>query len=386
MLSGLVATANGCVSAAGAPVAPPTSAGPAPATVPSRQESELGGVSFTVTGNSFRPAIEMSGDSAIDVLWLDENGVELASGVRPIIKFPTQMTRVVTLHTALERVVSLNLGFGVNDDAGRYSPGQKYEKQPESVVGVSGLTSLPNLRLFLAANTSLSGELILSGLERLEFVECFKTQLRYIDLTGCLSLIRLCLEGNQLTQLDLNPVAHTLRDLRAASQQTGSLSLTPLTRPLTQLYHFCVRDQVLAGHPSREHLPVCEELWTWGCSLAGELRPPKSVRSLASAGNSYTAADLSGLWSVSGGELDLSGNKLTTLNLSDCIGLGSIKLDGNPLTQHAVSDLLRVVDSWGTEGDLLSLTTADNTRPNSSDVRRAEALRGRGWTVTINGG
>lgn len=130
-------------------------------------------------------------------------------------------------------------------------------------------------------------------------------------------LVRLCMEKNRLTELDLNPVAKSLLDLRAAVQHTGRLALAPLSQPLAVLYHFCVRDQTVTGHPSSEQLPACEELWNWNTGQTGTYPTPQRARSVMSRANQYTSADLAGPWTgEQGGELDLEGNKLTGVTLT----------------------------------------------------------------------
>lgn len=341
------------------------------------------------TSRTFRPVVELVAGSAATVTWLDANGRELASGVQPTIEFEKSgetEPRLITLVTEYSEVIALNLGFNRIDDIGRFSLEASYNKDPEPVIGVFGLGLLSNLRRFMAANTPLTGTLDLSDMATLEHVECFGAEVEAVRLEGCTSLIRLCLEKNRLSELDLNPVAESICDLRAAAQKEGSLTLKPLTEPLRRLHHFCVRDQEVLGHPAADRLPSCEELLNWNTKQAGPVPVPPVVVTLACSGNAYTSADLSGLWRNVDvkGEVDLSTNKLTTISLLGCRGLRAIRLHGNSFSQSDVDTLINEIASWNTEGGLLSLAGPNVAKPSSSSSRQLTALRGRGWDVTVN--
>ena len=58
----------------------------------------------------------------------------------------------------------------------------------------------------MAAHSVLA-DIDFSGMADLEFIECFHSDISTIDLTGCNSLVRLCLESCRVSYLDLNPVS-----------------------------------------------------------------------------------------------------------------------------------------------------------------------------------
>ena len=340
------------------------------------------GVAFTTTGATFTPEVELIPTSTATVRWLDSLGRELARGPRPSIDFGSAATRTVVMATTFSHVLSLNLGFDSEADAGDYGPGEAYNKPPESVTRVSGLTKLTHLRQVLASGTQLAGKLDVSGLTHLRYIECFHTQLTSIDLSGCKRLLRLCIEGNRLTTLDLNPVAGSLRDLRAAEQSSGRLKFAKLKRPLTRLYHLCVRDQVVTGHPSRAQLPACRELWNWNTGQKGQLPTPGGADSVMSYGNHYRSVDVSGKWQFDGyGILDLTDNQLVSVKLTRCRGLISIMLSGNKLPRAQVDRILVEVASWKTSGGWLVLD-GSNASPSAVGLAAANMLRERGWEVT----
>lgn len=375
----VAATPLGLVGCAAAPEAPTASAtGESAPEVPD-------GVEFSTTGTTFSPAVELAADSSADVVWRDAAGTELARGESPTIRFDSPGARTVVMTTTFADVLTVNLGFSAEDDKGDHSLDAAYDKAPEGVTGVAGLGLLVNLRRFLAGRTGLEGALDLSGLASLEHVECFEAKVTSIELAGCRSLVRLCLEGNRLRTLDLNPVAASLRDLRAASQEEGRLEFTPLTQPLARLYHFCVRDQVVIGHPESAQLPVCEELWNWNCGQSGGFPTPGRADTVLAAANSYTSADLTGQWTGDDGwgGLDLTGNRLTSVTLSGCRSLQTIRLGDNALDQAEVDRVLAEVASWRTTGFELVLD-GSNAAPSGSGRRRAEELRGRKWKVSLS--
>ena len=343
------------------------------------------GVVFTTTGASFSPVLELDPASDAEVVWLDETGAELARGAGPTIDFGSAGTRTVAMHTKdFGDVLTVNLGFSSEDDAGTYSLKAPYDKPAEQVAGVSGLPRLTKLRRFLAARGDLAGQLDFTGLSSLEHVECFGAKVKSVKLAGCTSLVRLCVEENDLSALDLNPVAASLRDLRAAAQRGGLLAFTDLVAPMAKLYHFCVRDQTVTRHPTADQLPACGELWNWNSAQAGKIPTPGFARSVMAAGNAYASADLSGQWRYDGGWglLDLTGNRLTSLDLTGCKALQTLRLGDNSLDQDAVDGILQEVASWGTPGFDLVLD-GSNDAPSAAGMAAVATLQDRGWKVAV---
>lgn len=255
---------------------------------------DAGLVVFTTSGGTFAPTIQLASGSTATVEWLDATGNLLASGLTPSI---TGETVIHMRCSNYDDIATVNLGFNSNDDAGRYNIGASYNKAATDVTGVSGLSYLPNLVRFMAASTQLTGHVDFSGLAHLEYIECFVSRVQSVDLTGCTSLIRLCLEQTWCSSLDLNPVRHTLRDLRAANQthNGGSLTFVPLDGPMDVLYHYCIRDQTVLNIIPHAQLPVIEEHWAWNTGQTTSDAPTSPLlRSYASYGNAYdqTSVDL----------------------------------------------------------------------------------------------
>lgn len=298
----------------------------------------LGPVAFTTTGATFAPTVELASGSTAEVTWQSAAGVTLATGVTPTINFGTAAPRTVRMAcTVPGDITTINLGFDNTQDAGRDGPGAGYNKAAQAVTGVSGLAALTGLRRFLAATTQLTGHLDLTGLAALEYVECFQARLTSITLTGCTSLIRICLEANRLTQLDLNPVVGSLRDLRAAVQTSAALDFVPLTAALTHVWHFCIRDQPVTRMPQHARLPAVEQHWAWNTNQSTSDSPVSA-------------------------------------------GLNSYLSDGNHYDQASVDRILTGLVAVTSGGGSVNL--AGSAAPSSTGLAAAATLRGRGWAVT----
>lgn len=326
-------------------------------------------VRFTTTGSAFTPTIELAPGSTATVTWAVEGTGLTATGVSPTLNWGSALTRYVRMtvtadgRSALNQVAMINLGYNHTDDAGTYVMGAQYDQAATSVSRVENVHLCVNLIRFAAANiTGLVGEISFRGLAFLQYVEMFGSRVQAVDIAGCSSLIRLCLEQNNVSYVDLNPVTANLRDFRGAAQQGGALTLEPLMANLAQLYHFCTRDQVVTNIPAAARLPVVEQLWIWNTGQSGTLASISSaITDLRAYQNTYTAVDLSGR---------------TTLAYID--------LHTNSLALAQVDALLVEVDSWGTSNGLIDLT--GNAAPSIAGLTARTALLGRGWTVNVAGG
>lgn len=281
-------------------------------------------VELQVDGDTLRPVVELApGDDVISgarVYWVDaDSGSTLGTGPAPTLSI-RQVQRVglrvvgTDGSPAFDQVVTLNLGFDRDDDYGRLSLPSEHEHDAQPVTGVTGLSLLTGLVRFCAGRTPLTGLLDLSGLSRLENVECYRTEVEAVDLTGCSALVRLVVEDSRLTELDLQPVRHTLQDLRAATMRTDGLTFLPLDGPMEALYHYCVREQPVHGSIPHSQLPVVEDYWVWATGQRS-CDTPTSPRlaSFLARDNAYDQesvdAVLLGLHARTSGEgrVDLSG-------------------------------------------------------------------------------
>ena len=336
--------------------------------------SEAPYVRFTTTGATFAPAVECGSGT---VRWTCEETAQVLTGTSPTFSWGSAATRHVRMSVAggagLAGIVTVNLGYLHTDDAGTYGPtlagglqppNGDYDKSAQACSAVSGINLCTGLKNFLAANGNLAGTLDFTGCADLEYVECYSADVQAVTLTGCTSLIRLCLESCNLTSLDLNPVASCLYDLRSAAQQGGALTFAALSADMAHLYHFCVRDQDVTGFPSASRLPAITQLWCWNCGITGALTVAGPLQSLMAYSNpGVTSVDLSGC----------PGQNYMTIWLAGC-----------GLTQGAVDDLIDTLDGFDTSYGGLDLT--GNAVPSIAGVAASDALTGRAWTVSLETG
>ena len=291
---------------------------------PKGAEGPVQYVEFDVSGTFFAPKIELVEDSAADVVWIDlATGHALGNGLSPSLGIDgvqhVGMRAEVEGAPAFDQITTLNLGFNHEDDYGPLSLPSAYNHDAQPVTGIGGLHQLTSLQRFCASRGPLAGVLDVSGLSLLEHVECYQSQLTGIDLTGCSSLVRLCVEDCQVTELDLNPVRKSLQDLRAAIQRAAGLAFVPLEGAMESLYHYCVREQVVHGHIPHKHLPVVEEYWVWGTGQNVSDAPTSTLlRSYLARDNVLDQQSVDGillaiheLVEAKPGRVDLSGGSAT---------------------------------------------------------------------------
>lgn len=342
-------------------------------------------VTVTTTGSTFAPVIALVGGSGATVTW-SCSGFSDQTGLTPSFSFGSAATRTVTMTVTGgggdADVTLFNLGYDNTVDVGDFMPPSGFVKSAQAVSGLGNINSLTGLVYLLADRTALAGALDLSGMAALQFVQVYATNVTGVTLTGCTSLVRLQVEACNLTTLDLNPVAGNLKDLRAAAQQGGTLTFATLTSDMAVEYHYCVRDQTVVNPVPVSRLPVVRQYWPWHTGLSGELTLASSaIDNLQAYQNPFTTADLTDQFPAGrNGYLDLHACQLTAVTLAGCDGLTTILLNFNRLGQAAVDSILATVDSWGTSGGTLDLST--NTNPSST--AHVTALTGRGWTVTVD--
>lgn len=307
-------------------------------------------VTFTVLGPAtFAPMIEAVGE----VEWY-EHDLIIGTGAQPSLGLDSgshQIDMRVRTHaggpSAMADVTTVNLGFNHTEDAGQYNIGPSYNWPTQPVTAVEGLDVLTGMERFCAAHCPIEGRLDFSGCAALEYIECFQANVQAVTLTGCDSLIRLCLENCRVAGVsnivDLNPVRTTLRDLRGADQRGvvigSALTFTTLSGPLENVYHFCLRDQPLGNAPGLGSLPAVEEYWCWDTGQTVAETPISPVaRSFPLYDNNFDQASV------------------------DRILVG--------LRDNSLAGAYSVVDLSG------------SAPPSSAGIAAAATLTGRGWTVS----
>ncbi len=347
-------------------------------------------VRITVNGSSFAPSVELAGGSSADVAWYVEETGDIQKGLTPSFTFGTEGVRHVRMAAvnpdgtnALGDIVTFNVGFNHLQDAGKYNIGSGYDYTSQCVTGLSGVNAMKGLVRFLAATPTLRGALDFGGMRSLQYIECYGAQVSAVNLTGCTSLIRLCMELNDLAALDLNPVSGCLRDLRMSGNQS-TVTLTPLNAPMEKLYHYCAQSERVINHPTAAQLPVIEEWWDWSSGQTGALIIRSSaINSVITCHNQWTSMDLANQFPEGrNGFVEAYNCNLSEINLTGCAGLTFLDAHGNLLDQSDVDGILEEVLSWGTYDGVLELF--DNAPPSDYGMNLVNALQARNWMVTVD--
>jgi len=171
-------------------------------------------VIFTTQGATFSPKLWQVADSPNEIEWVNDiTSAVVGVGPTPVINFGSVGARTIRMHcTRPQDVLTVDVGYDVSHDTGNYLPGVSggavtggagaYNHPPQRITAVTGLQVLTNLVNFMAAGNPedptlgthrLTGTVDFSGLSKLEFIECAYARVSGTNLTGCTSLIRLCL-------------------------------------------------------------------------------------------------------------------------------------------------------------------------------------------------
>lgn len=226
---------------------------------------------------TFEPWIELVAEATGTANWYDSEENLIATGLTPTITVPEDLEVTLKVEDGGTLVMSqvriINLGFDHTQDPGPETPDEMYDYEPQPVVGVSAMTDLEGLVYFMAADTPLTGTLNFTGLPNILSVECFGANVEEVLFEGT-QINRLCLEGNRITSLDLTPVADSIRDLRCAVGQVEPVEFF-CDDELPNLWHYCVRDQIVTHHIETSKMPAVEQFWAWDTGVI-EIEPPVS--------------------------------------------------------------------------------------------------------------
>lgn len=338
-----------------------------------------GEIVFQATGASFAAILTV--DSGATISWVFGDGTT-SDSASPNKDYGTAALRenrlTVTPWSALK---GINIGY----DAGDGGPYTIPFLDPQNVVAVTGLeNAAPYLQLWCSSHNPIE-TLDFSNFTQLAEIECFLCQsLSSVNLHNTPLLARACFEDNNLAALDLSECP-SLADLRGAVN-----AYTSITWGTTgaQVWHICVRDnpQMTSNLPDMSQFPLLQELFVWNDSQSGALHPTSThLTSVLAAGNRYTEADFSGCFPGGGyGQIDLSNNRLASLNIAGCPGLMSLDARNNNLSRAAVDGILQALDGFVTSGGSVNLT--GNMPPTDTGHAYASNLEARGWTVALDSG
>lgn len=218
------------------------------------------------------------------VQWIDTS----TGSVESTSLTPSLAAGTWALRGDLEGINTVNFGYLNTEDSGRFNLPASYNKTArDPITRMDNINMLPNLVNLLAACPTLLGHVDMSGLASLQNAEFYLAKVESVDLQGCTSLRRLCLEQNNLQELDLTPARQSLRDLRAAGQLRPGLVVS-CTGNLPLLYHYCTRGNAHCTQVSVSQMPVVEQWWTWRCNMTYSDTPVSPViNSLRSYDNAF---------------------------------------------------------------------------------------------------
>jgi hypothetical protein len=338
---------------------------------------------FTTTEVSFAPVIQVTGSPVI--LWTWADGTTSTSAT-PVKTYGTPGVRTNTLQvTPWSAVTRINIGY----DGGDGGSGAIEAVADQHVSSVQGLQSVaPSLRQWCSSYNELTS-LDFSNFTQLDTIECFRSQsLASVTLHNTPALQRACFEDCDLHSLDLSQ-SPNLCDLRGALNAYPTINFGTIG---SHIWHICIRNNPQITNrqmfASMNQFPNIAELFIWDDNQTGALTVPATSTtravSILAAGNEYTSANFSGALQHSSlyGQIDLSNNRLTSLNITGCTQLVDLDASGNQLDSAAVDGILATLDGLGNSGGSVDLTL--NTPPSAAGLTHVASLEGKGWTVKVD--
>lgn len=342
---------------------------------------------FKARGAGFEAIIEV--DAGANVLWTFADGTT-SSSLHPDKDYGSAATRLNRLRvTPWSAIRLIDIGYDGGDGGTAGRPGylsSDYFLDQQDVTAVYGMrNAASSLRAWASSHNPITS-MDFHGFTALEVLEAYLCRSnREIDLRDTPALRRLCLEDNDLIALDLSGCP-SLEDLRGAQNAYTSIAWGDSGE---HVWHICVRDnpQITQPHPAFSQFPALDELFIWNNNQDGVLEMTAAgnplIREVLANDNHYASANLGGIFPAGRrGNVELSRNRLSSLNVSDNPGLYRLEARANLFDQAAIDGILEAVDGFGTSDGVLDL--GQNAAPSAGGLASAEALRGRGWTVTVD--
>lgn len=336
-------------------------------------------VVFHTTGATFSPILTVADGAVIE--WTFHDGTT-SSSASPTKNYGSTGNRenrlTVTPWSALTEV---NIGYDGGDDGTLPNP----HLVQQNVTAVDGMEYMaPYLRVWASSQNPVTS-LDFSDFISLHTIECFLCQqMTSVNLSHTLSLVRANFEDNNLQSLDLSE-SPSLEDLRGANNGYTEIVWGDVGE---NVWHICTRDnpQLNVNFPVMSHFPLLEELWIWNDNQTGTFAPTSTVlRSVQAYDNHYTAADFSGLFPAGrAAEVNVNGNELTSLNISDNPGLMWLYARDNNLGRDAVDAVLHELATVAGGHNSGVLDLRGNTAPSATGFADVAILQARGWTVSVD--
>ncbi|HNR42853.1 MAG TPA: Ig-like domain-containing protein [Bacteroidales bacterium] len=324
-------------------------------------------------GASFAPVIEVTGNPQIE--WIFYDGTT-SSAAGPSKNYGSPGIRHNLLKvTPWSALIGINAGYDGAD--GGYGGFARIAAQ--HVRGFSNLSLAGEGLQYICANYSPLAELDLRGLNNLRFVEMYLCQnLNTVRLGNHPFLERICTENCNLTALDISGCP-SLKDLRAANNNYRAINWGGTG---SMLEHICVRSnpQITENIPELSRFTMLRELLIWDAGQTGSLVCHSPViRTIEAYNNHYSDADVSGCTVLE--QLQLSGSRLASIDVSGVKGLILVELKDCGLAQPMVDHVLKTLDEAGWFEGTLDLS--GNSAPSAAGMTHYNNLTGREWTVSI---
>ena len=363
---------------------------------------------FHTLGPSFSAKIFVADGAAVRWTFADGSTSADLSPVKDYGMYrPRSASLLVTPWSAL-------IGIDVGYDAGDGGQLPLYDQEDENAVVVQRGYALPgqdiwaienldlvrdSLEVFCASNNQQLISLDFSGFSRLHTIECYLCSgLFSVSLDDLPALRRACFEDCDLYELDLSGCP-ALADLRGAVNGYPTIVFGDF--PYPDVWHICVRDNgaTLQSDPDlfadTTRFPNLTELFIWNDGQTGTLRIPHTGPgnvSILVAGNAYSTLDLQGALLDTGysGNIDVSYNRLTAINLAGCVQVTNFTARSCQLSAGQMADLLTTLYGLGRENSsgnhdygTWTVDLSGNSAPDAAVMAAAELLRARGWAIIL---
>lgn len=334
-------------------------------------------IGFSGVYETFQALIETTGVATVTWIFSDKT---TSSATNPDKSFNYNRYRTTYLKVdPWSSVRTLNLGYDESDGGADTIA----TLAAQSINQITGLDSLSDSLLVFCASYNPLTSLSFSGFTELNTIELYHAQsLEFIDLTGCESLKRLCVEDCDLDSIDFSD-SPDIRDMRGA---LNKLIVCRVPAVADSFFHFCIRDNpTMTNVIDLSVYPELSELYIHNCNQSGALRlTHSSVNYIHANDNSYDTVDIAGCFPYTSQEVELQNNSIVSINVSATDdGIGELYLQNNNLSTDSLDKLLDTINAWGTSGKVLNISS--NNLVSTSGRDNILDLESRSWTVTYDG-
>lgn len=340
---------------------------------------------FYSNGSTFSPIISVVGNA--EILWIFDDSTT-SSSVHPFKDYGSDSLRMNRLYVnPWSSLKGINLGYDAKDsgtDTIPLLPDQKVSK-------VDNLELVAPYLEYWCSSYNMFDSLNFNNFINIKTIECYQSKkVQKVSLKNTPKLRRLCLEDNDLQELDISDCI-SLEDLRAAVNEYEDIVFSNSTE---ELWHICTRRSYRVKNrymfENLERFPSLRELWIWDTNQTGEFQlHATSIDkfSIYAHENYYSKLDLSGSlrnansWAI----INFESNQLESVDVSGCIQIYDLLLANNRLLPDSVDKVLRQLDEFGDvlRPDYRSVDLRGNSSPTIAGLHHKSNLESRGWKVYI---